>query len=163
MTDKCNNQVHIRWLPLLVDFGRYNDLSWGFAVLAWTYHSLCHAAHRDTTNIAGCNSHVHHRHAAHIHSFIQPRVMPKPHTITPHKPSSTQSHALPQSPLSLSPQAFTVPLPVFPSQPPLCLSPTVALFPSQPSLCLSPATMTVPITAPQPRSHDGGALLLASR
>ncbi|RYR07717.1 hypothetical protein Ahy_B05g075133 [Arachis hypogaea] len=42
MTDK--------WLPLLADFGRCSGLSWGSV----TYHSLCHAACRDTTGIAGC-------------------------------------------------------------------------------------------------------------
>ncbi|RYQ82903.1 hypothetical protein Ahy_B10g101488 [Arachis hypogaea] len=36
------------------DFGRCSGLSWGSAVLAWTYHSLCHAARRNTTDIAGC-------------------------------------------------------------------------------------------------------------
>ncbi|RYR33003.1 hypothetical protein Ahy_A10g047533 [Arachis hypogaea] len=46
--------VHIRWLPLLADFGRCNGLSCGSAVLAWTYYSLCHAVHRDTTDIARC-------------------------------------------------------------------------------------------------------------
>ncbi|RYR24459.1 hypothetical protein Ahy_B02g057964 [Arachis hypogaea] len=54
MTDKSNNLVHLRWLPLLQDFQRYRELSWGSAVLAWTYYSLCSAAHRDTTNITGC-------------------------------------------------------------------------------------------------------------
>ncbi|RYQ93003.1 hypothetical protein Ahy_B09g099260 [Arachis hypogaea] len=56
MTDKSNTQVHIRWLSLLDNFGRCSGLSWGSTVLAWTYHSLCLAAHRDTTNIARCIS-----------------------------------------------------------------------------------------------------------
>ncbi|RYQ99586.1 hypothetical protein Ahy_B07g087527 [Arachis hypogaea] len=43
MTDMSNNQMHIRWLLLLADFGRCNGLSWESAGLAWTYHSLCHA------------------------------------------------------------------------------------------------------------------------
>ncbi|RYQ96061.1 hypothetical protein Ahy_B08g091561 [Arachis hypogaea] len=42
------------WLPLLEDFARYHNLSWGSAVLAWTYHSLCPVAHRSTTDIVGC-------------------------------------------------------------------------------------------------------------
>ncbi|RYR68067.1 hypothetical protein Ahy_A03g014531 [Arachis hypogaea] len=54
MTNKSNNQVHIRWFPLLADFGMCNRLSWGSAVLAWTYHSLCHATRHDTRNIASC-------------------------------------------------------------------------------------------------------------
>ncbi|RYR35505.1 hypothetical protein Ahy_A10g050649 [Arachis hypogaea] len=35
ITDKSNNQVHIRWLPLLAYFGRCSSLSfrWGSAVL----------------------------------------------------------------------------------------------------------------------------------
>ncbi|RYR05468.1 hypothetical protein Ahy_B06g085333 [Arachis hypogaea] len=44
LTDKSNNLVHIRWLPLLRDFAEYRALSWGSAVLAWTYQSLCLAA-----------------------------------------------------------------------------------------------------------------------
>ncbi|RYR25442.1 hypothetical protein Ahy_B02g059191 [Arachis hypogaea] len=54
LTDKSNNLVHLRWLPLLQDFERCHGLSWGSAVLAWIYHSLCFAAHRGTTDIAGC-------------------------------------------------------------------------------------------------------------
>ncbi|RYR71096.1 hypothetical protein Ahy_A02g005393 isoform B [Arachis hypogaea] len=54
MMDKSNNLVHLQWLPLLVDFRMCRGLSWGSAVLAWTYHSLCSAAHRGTTDIAGC-------------------------------------------------------------------------------------------------------------
>ncbi|RYQ85634.1 hypothetical protein Ahy_B10g105205 [Arachis hypogaea] len=54
MTNKSNNQVHIGWLPLLDNFARCRGLSWGSAMLAWTYHSLCYAAHRNTTDIAGC-------------------------------------------------------------------------------------------------------------
>ncbi|RYR69571.1 hypothetical protein Ahy_A03g016121 [Arachis hypogaea] len=37
MTDKSNNLVHLRWFPLLEDFGRCLALSWGSAMLAWTY------------------------------------------------------------------------------------------------------------------------------
>ncbi|MED6187822.1 hypothetical protein PIB30_116749 [Stylosanthes scabra] len=54
MTDKSSSLVHIRWLPLLADFNRCRQLSWGAAVLAWTYHSLCSATHRNVTDIAGC-------------------------------------------------------------------------------------------------------------
>ncbi|RYR73418.1 hypothetical protein Ahy_A02g007760 [Arachis hypogaea] len=54
LTDKLKNTVHLRWLPLLDDFERCRMLSWGSAVLAWTYHSLCHIAHHRTTDIAGC-------------------------------------------------------------------------------------------------------------
>ncbi|RYR53036.1 hypothetical protein Ahy_A06g027891 [Arachis hypogaea] len=56
MTNKSNNQVHIRWLLLLADFRRCNGLSWGSIVLAWTYQSLCHAAHCEPTYIAECIS-----------------------------------------------------------------------------------------------------------
>ncbi|RYR24862.1 hypothetical protein Ahy_B02g058415 [Arachis hypogaea] len=54
MTDKLNNLVHLRWLPLLVDFGQCRALSWGSAVLAWTCQSQCLAAHRGITDIANC-------------------------------------------------------------------------------------------------------------
>ncbi|RYR34086.1 hypothetical protein Ahy_A10g048804 [Arachis hypogaea] len=37
LTDKSNNLVHVRWLPLLWDFAECRALSWGSAVLAWTY------------------------------------------------------------------------------------------------------------------------------
>ncbi|RYQ96244.1 hypothetical protein Ahy_B08g091926 [Arachis hypogaea] len=54
MTDKSNNLVHLRWLPLLRDFTECRVLSWGSAVLAWTYQSLSLAAQRGVTDIAGC-------------------------------------------------------------------------------------------------------------
>ncbi|QHN76569.1 uncharacterized protein DS421_19g645030 [Arachis hypogaea] len=54
LTDKSNNLVHVRWLLLLRDFGECRTLSWGSAVLAWTYQSLCLVAQRDVTDIAGC-------------------------------------------------------------------------------------------------------------
>ncbi|KAL4306378.1 hypothetical protein AHAS_Ahas16G0172300 [Arachis hypogaea] len=54
LTNKSNNTVHLRWLPLLDDFERCRRFSWDSVVLAWTYHSLCHAAHCQTTNIMGC-------------------------------------------------------------------------------------------------------------
>ncbi|RYR77758.1 hypothetical protein Ahy_A01g002361 [Arachis hypogaea] len=54
MTDKSNNLVHLRWLSLLGDFGQCRVLSWDSAVLAWTYQSLCSAAHRGITDITGC-------------------------------------------------------------------------------------------------------------
>ncbi|RYR03530.1 hypothetical protein Ahy_B06g082554 [Arachis hypogaea] len=53
MTDKSNNQVHLWWLPFRDDFQRCHFLSWGSAVLVWTYHSLCSTTHRATTDIAG--------------------------------------------------------------------------------------------------------------
>ncbi|RYR45989.1 hypothetical protein Ahy_A07g031760 isoform B [Arachis hypogaea] len=37
LTDKSNNLVHIRWLPLLQDFAECRALSWGSAMLIWTY------------------------------------------------------------------------------------------------------------------------------
>ncbi|RYR58794.1 hypothetical protein Ahy_A05g024672 [Arachis hypogaea] len=40
-TDKPNNLVQLRWLPLFEDFEKCRGLSWSSAVLAWTYHSLC--------------------------------------------------------------------------------------------------------------------------
>ncbi|RYQ82711.1 hypothetical protein Ahy_B10g101280 [Arachis hypogaea] len=54
ITDKSNNLVHIRWLPLLRNFGECKALSWGSAVLAWTYQSLCSAAQRGVTDISSC-------------------------------------------------------------------------------------------------------------
>ncbi|RYQ83502.1 hypothetical protein Ahy_B10g102194 [Arachis hypogaea] len=56
MTDKSNNLVHIHWLPFLRDFGECRVLSWGSVVLAWMYQSLCSAAQRGITDIAGCTS-----------------------------------------------------------------------------------------------------------
>ncbi|RYR08017.1 hypothetical protein Ahy_B05g075549 [Arachis hypogaea] len=54
MTDKSNNLVHLRWLPLLRDFAECKAFSWGSAVLAWTYQSLSLVAQRGVTDIAGC-------------------------------------------------------------------------------------------------------------
>ncbi|QHN97158.1 uncharacterized protein DS421_18g625000 [Arachis hypogaea] len=53
-TDKSNNLVHVWWLPLLRDFAECRTLSWGSTVLALTYQSLCLAAQRGITDIAGC-------------------------------------------------------------------------------------------------------------
>ncbi|XP_016191699.1 serine/threonine-protein phosphatase 7 long form homolog [Arachis ipaensis] len=61
LTDKSNNLVHVRWLPLLRDFAECRALSWGSAVLAWTYQSLCLVAQRGVTDIASwldCSSRV---------------------------------------------------------------------------------------------------------
>ncbi|RYR57125.1 hypothetical protein Ahy_A05g022855 [Arachis hypogaea] len=54
LTDKSNNLVHVRWLPLLRDFAECRALSWGSVVLAWTYQSLCLAIQWGVTDIAGC-------------------------------------------------------------------------------------------------------------
>ena len=54
MTDKSNNLVHLRWLPLLWDFAECRAFSCGSAVLAWMYESLSLAAQRGVTDIAGC-------------------------------------------------------------------------------------------------------------
>ncbi|QHO18546.1 uncharacterized protein DS421_11g321430 [Arachis hypogaea] len=54
MTDKSNNRVHLRWLPLLRNFTECRALSWGSAVLAWTYKSLSLVAQRGVTDITGC-------------------------------------------------------------------------------------------------------------
>ncbi|QHO17143.1 uncharacterized protein DS421_10g309670 [Arachis hypogaea] len=54
LTDKSNNLVHVQWLPLLQDFEECRALSWGSAVLAWTYQSLCLVAQRGVMDIAGC-------------------------------------------------------------------------------------------------------------
>ncbi|QHO09082.1 uncharacterized protein DS421_14g478220 [Arachis hypogaea] len=54
MTDKFNNLVHLRWLPLLRDFTKCRAFSWGSAVLAWTYQSLSLTAQWVITGITGC-------------------------------------------------------------------------------------------------------------
>ncbi|MED6137165.1 hypothetical protein PIB30_062492 [Stylosanthes scabra] len=46
--------VFVRWLPLLEDFEQCKKLSWGSVVLCYTYHCLCQASDRATTDIAGC-------------------------------------------------------------------------------------------------------------
>ncbi|RYR07695.1 hypothetical protein Ahy_B05g075106 [Arachis hypogaea] len=51
---KSNNLVHIHWLPLLRDFAECRALSWGSAMLPWTYQSLCLAAQRGVTDIVDC-------------------------------------------------------------------------------------------------------------
>ncbi|XP_025661920.1 serine/threonine-protein phosphatase 7 long form homolog [Arachis hypogaea] len=52
MTDKSNNLVHLRWLPLLRDFTECRVFSWSSAVLAWTYQSLSLVAQQGITDIA---------------------------------------------------------------------------------------------------------------
>ncbi|MED6215693.1 hypothetical protein PIB30_000699 [Stylosanthes scabra] len=46
--------VSVRWVPLLEDFAACRRLSWGSAVLSYTYHHLCMTADQGTTDIAGC-------------------------------------------------------------------------------------------------------------
>ncbi|KAL4277157.1 hypothetical protein AHAS_Ahas20G0279100 [Arachis hypogaea] len=53
-TDKSANLVSLRWLPLLEDFDSCRWLSWGSALLSYTYHSLCSTARRDMADIARC-------------------------------------------------------------------------------------------------------------
>ncbi|RYR65509.1 hypothetical protein Ahy_A03g011435 [Arachis hypogaea] len=56
MTDKSNNLMSLRWLPLLRDFTECRTFLWGSAVLAWTYQSLSLTAQQGVTDIAGCTS-----------------------------------------------------------------------------------------------------------
>ncbi|MED6189378.1 hypothetical protein PIB30_095496 [Stylosanthes scabra] len=54
LPDKSDNMVSVRWVPLLKCFDAWAQLSWGSAVLSYTYHHLCQAVDRDTTDIASC-------------------------------------------------------------------------------------------------------------
>ncbi|RYR21065.1 hypothetical protein Ahy_B03g066306 [Arachis hypogaea] len=54
--DASDYRVHIKWLPLLEDFGTCGRLSWGSAVLAWLYRQICHATEHDQCNLHGCVS-----------------------------------------------------------------------------------------------------------
>ncbi|MED6210700.1 hypothetical protein PIB30_066600 [Stylosanthes scabra] len=45
-SDKTNSIVSLRWLPFLEDFDRCSRLSWGFAVLCFTYNALPNASNR---------------------------------------------------------------------------------------------------------------------
>ncbi|KAL4328493.1 hypothetical protein AHAS_Ahas13G0205600 [Arachis hypogaea] len=51
--DASDYRVHIKWLPLLEDFGTCGRLSWGSAVLAWLYRQICHATEHDQCNLHG--------------------------------------------------------------------------------------------------------------
>ncbi|RYR17812.1 hypothetical protein Ahy_B03g062489 [Arachis hypogaea] len=54
ITNKSNNLAHLRWFRLLEDFGQCQALSWGSAVLALTYQSLCLAVHQGVMDITSC-------------------------------------------------------------------------------------------------------------
>ncbi|GMP47616.1 hypothetical protein CsSME_00015278 [Camellia sinensis var. sinensis] len=51
--DKSQNIVKMMFLPLLRDFDRIQEYSWGGATLAFLYRMLCRATKADTKEIAG--------------------------------------------------------------------------------------------------------------
>ncbi|KAL4389965.1 hypothetical protein AHAS_Ahas03G0097800 [Arachis hypogaea] len=52
--DAFDSRVHIKWLPLLEDLDACDRLSWGSAVLAWTYRQMCRATEHGVRNLGGC-------------------------------------------------------------------------------------------------------------
>ncbi|RYR03127.1 hypothetical protein Ahy_B06g081961 [Arachis hypogaea] len=41
LSDKANNTVHVRYLPLLADYDAISTYSWGSTVLCWLYRAMC--------------------------------------------------------------------------------------------------------------------------
>ncbi|RYR38940.1 hypothetical protein Ahy_A09g044289 [Arachis hypogaea] len=88
MTDKSNNLVHKRWLPLLQDFRECKALSWGSAVLAYTLVGLQQQSrdqHQDKKSPKYLVEHA---------AIVHQEVLPKGHTETSLTPtlSLTELH-----------------------------------------------------------------------
>jgi hypothetical protein len=54
--DTNGNTIHLMYLPLLSDFNKIAQYSWGSAVLAHLYRNLCRCAKVNTHNFAGCST-----------------------------------------------------------------------------------------------------------
>lgn len=52
--ESTGNSVNMMYLPLLRDFNQTREYSWGSAVLAYLYSSLCKNAKKDTCTFNGC-------------------------------------------------------------------------------------------------------------
>ncbi|XP_016730897.1 serine/threonine-protein phosphatase 7 long form homolog [Gossypium hirsutum] len=54
MPDANDDNVHLMYLPLLVDLSTASSYSWGSAVLAMLYRELCRATNSDVVDMGGC-------------------------------------------------------------------------------------------------------------
>ncbi|MFQ6658515.1 hypothetical protein Gotur_027746 [Gossypium turneri] len=54
MPDANGDNVHLMYLPLLVDLSTARSYSWGSAVLAMLYRELCRATNPDVVDMGGC-------------------------------------------------------------------------------------------------------------
>ncbi|XP_058784550.1 protein MAIN-LIKE 2-like [Vicia villosa] len=52
--DTNGNTIHLQYLPLLSDFNKTGQYSWGSATLAHLYRHLCRCAKKEVHNFAGC-------------------------------------------------------------------------------------------------------------
>ncbi|KAL9667377.1 hypothetical protein QQ045_001734 [Rhodiola kirilowii] len=52
--DSSKSEISLHFLPLLVDLGSLLSYSWGGAMLAYLYHSLCNACESKATQLSGC-------------------------------------------------------------------------------------------------------------
>ncbi|KAL4343139.1 hypothetical protein AHAS_Ahas11G0048500 [Arachis hypogaea] len=56
LSDKANNTVHVRYLPLLADYDAIGTYSWGSTVLCWLYRAMCLATDYSVEGMAGCHT-----------------------------------------------------------------------------------------------------------
>ncbi|KAL9667491.1 hypothetical protein QQ045_001852 [Rhodiola kirilowii] len=54
MLDSSGNEISLHYLPLLADLDSLSSYSWGAAVLAYLYRSLCNACESKSTQLTGC-------------------------------------------------------------------------------------------------------------
>ncbi|KAL9687586.1 hypothetical protein QQ045_031991 [Rhodiola kirilowii] len=53
-SDSSGSEISLHFLPLLVDLDSLSSYSWGGAVLAYLYRSLCNACESKATQLSGC-------------------------------------------------------------------------------------------------------------
>ncbi|RYR73643.1 hypothetical protein Ahy_A02g008080 [Arachis hypogaea] len=53
LSDKANNTVHVRYLPLLADYDAISTYIWGSTVLCWLYRAMCFATDYNVEDMAG--------------------------------------------------------------------------------------------------------------
>ncbi|KAL9672038.1 hypothetical protein QQ045_028286 [Rhodiola kirilowii] len=53
-SDSSGSEISLHFLPLLADLDSLLSYSWGGAVLAYLYHSLCNACESKATQLSGC-------------------------------------------------------------------------------------------------------------
>ncbi|XP_057744939.1 protein MAIN-LIKE 2-like [Arachis stenosperma] len=56
LSDKVNNTVHVRYLPLLADYDAISTYIWGSTVLYWLYRAMCFATDYNVEDMAGCHT-----------------------------------------------------------------------------------------------------------
>ncbi|RYR64810.1 hypothetical protein Ahy_A03g010852 isoform A [Arachis hypogaea] len=56
LSDKANNTVHIRYLPLLANYDTISTYSWGSAALCWLYRGMCLTTDYNIEGMSDCHT-----------------------------------------------------------------------------------------------------------